>query len=155
VEGGVGVDEGVAVAAGPGLLAPGQQGVEPVQILRGAATGREARGSRLQRAAQLGHVRRVRGGEAALHHAGQFAGRDHPGARALADVQQAVVGQRPDGLAHGVAGHAELGDQLRFRGDARTDRPRARGDLLTQPGDHLVGESYATRDWTQIHPMIL
>ena len=71
-------------------------------------------------------------GEPAVHHPGQLAGRDDVGARALPDVEQTVVRERPDGLADGVAGHPELLDQLRLGRDAGAHRPLARGDLGAQ-----------------------
>ena len=83
---------------------------------------------------------RARRREPAVHHPGQFTGRHHVGARALPDVQQPVVRQRPYRLADGVAGHPELLDELRLGRDPGSHRPFAGRDLGAQLRDHLVGQ---------------
>ena len=109
--------------------------------VRGARRRARPRSTPARRAARRRAAGR-RPAKRALHHAGQLAGRHHVGARALPDVQQTVVREGADRLADGVAGHAQLLDQLGLGGDAGAHRPGARGDLGAQPGDDLVGEGW-------------
>ena len=55
--------------------------------------------------------------------------------------------ERPDRLADGVAGHAELLDQLGLGGDAGADRPLARGDLVRAAAAITCSDSAERRGW--------
>ncbi len=136
-------DEELRVPARPSLLAARQQGVQLDQVPLRAPLGRQPGRRGLQRGAQLGDVPRLGPGEAPVHDTGQLAGRDDVRARALPDVEEAVVRQGPHRLAHGVAGDAHELHQLRLGGDARADRPLTGGDLVAQLGDHLIDEGGA------------
>ena len=149
VQGDVGVDERVDVAALARRIARGQVPAQTIDIVAGPSRGGQAGGLELQHAADLVHLARRRAAQPPPERLVAGGGRPHVTAIAPPNVDVPSMRQHADGLAQRRATHPELRRQLIFGRQPLARRQRAERDPLLQLFNDAVDEAPFDH-----HPMI-